>query len=139
MAHISKSAATLRIMGDDLVPAEITNLLGANPTFEHSKGQVFTSKSSGNKRTTKTGMWRLQAKDAKPENLDVQIEEIFNQLSSDLELWESLKEKYSIDFFCGIFMRSSNEGMEITPMSLRLLGERGVKLGLDIYGPDEDE
>ena len=139
MAHIHKSAATLRIMGENLIPAEITNLLGCEPTHEQTKGQVFTSKSSGSKRTAKAGIWRLQAKETTPENLDVQIEEIFNKLSSDLDVWESLKTEYDIDLFCGIFMSGSNEGMEISPSSLKLLGERGIKLGLDIYGPLEGE
>jgi hypothetical protein len=35
-------------------------------------------------------------------------------------------------------MQEEMEGMEVSPASLKILGERGVTLGLDIYGPDEN-
>jgi hypothetical protein len=40
--------------------------------------------------------------------------------------------------FCGWFVNEGNEGVEIEPHALRALGERGIKLDLDIYGPDGD-
>ncbi len=34
-------------------------------------------------------------------------------------------------------MEESNEGVSVAAYTLRLLGERGIELSLDIYGPDE--
>jgi hypothetical protein len=42
-----------------------------------------------------------------------------------------------VALFCGWFMRESNEGVEISAHTLGLLGERGIVLSLDIYGPDD--
>lgn len=38
MVHLERSVATLRIMGDELVPEEISRLLSAMPTSAHVKG-----------------------------------------------------------------------------------------------------
>ena len=138
MAQISKSAASLRVMGDQLIPSEVTSALGCNPSFEQTKGQEIINAKTGNKRVAISSMWRLETKRHEPENLDSQISEIFNQLTSDLNKWKSLNEKYDIDLFCGIFMKEEMEGMEISPASLKILGDRGVTLGLDIYGPDDN-
>ena len=80
-------------------------------------------------------MWRVEATECKPEKLDAQILEILGKLSSDLEVWAQLTKKFKIDLFCGLFMKESNEGIDISPTSLKMLGERGILLGLDIYDP----
>lgn len=74
-----------------------------------------------------------------PENLDSQISELLNKLSSDLAVWKEIDSKFKIDLFVGLFMNESNEGLELSPASLKSLGERGILLGLDIYDPCEDE
>jgi hypothetical protein len=50
-------------------------------------------------------------------------------------IWRSLG-KYHPDLCVGLFLQGSNEGIEISPENLFLLGERGIMLGLDIYGGD---
>ena len=137
MAQINRSYATLRISGDDLVPSEISSILGYETSLIQSKGQVFVGKKSGRERVAKSGMWRVQATNCEPEDLDFQISEIINRLSSDLNAWKSLANRFDIDLFCGLFMEVSNEGMEISPCSLNLLAERGIMLGFDIYAPDD--
>jgi hypothetical protein len=83
-------------------------------------------------------MWRLEETDQEPENIDAQITELLNQLSRDISVWNSISAEFEIDLFCGLFMEESNEGMEISPISLKSLGERGIVLSLDIYdGNDE--
>lgn len=138
MAQISRSVATLRIMGDNLIPADISSLLGCDPTYEQTKGQILIGKKTGHKRVARFGMWRLEATDHEPENIDAQITELLNQLSQDISVWNSISAEFEIDLFCGLFMEESNEGMEISPISLKSLGERGIVLSLDIYdGNDE--
>ena len=138
MAQISKSAASLRIMGDELAPSDVTKILGCAPSFEQTKGQEIVNAKTGNKRLAISGMWRLDTNRCEPENLDAQISKIFNQLTNDLTKWKSLNDRYDIDLFCGIFMKEEMEGMEVSPVTLKILGERGVTLGLEIYCPDEN-
>ena len=137
MAQINRSYATLRISGEDLVPSDVSKLLGYEASLVQIKGQVFVGKHTGRERIAKSGMWRIQATNCEPEDLDFQISEILEKLSPDLAVWTALSKKYDIDLFCGLFMEVSNEGMEISTRSLSLLAGRGIRLGLDIYGPDD--
>ena len=140
MAQVQKSVVTLRIAGDDLVPDEITKLLGATPTATEIKGQKIVGRKTGHVRFAKMGLWRLCAPDREPEDMDRQIQDILNQATSDLTVWQILCERYQVDLFCGIFLGGSNEGMTLSPRSLAALGERGIEMGLDIYsGHDDDE
>ncbi len=139
MACIYRSTATLRIIGDDLVPDEISHLLGPSPTHAQTKGDEIVGKKTGNVRIAKFGMWRLQASDCEPEDLNSQIQFILDRLTNDLVIWKSLASRYKMDLFCGLFMECGNEGMDISPESLLALGSRGIKLDLDIYGPVSDE
>ena len=136
MAQINRSYATLRISGDDLDPSEISSLLGYEASLVQTKGHVFLRGKTGKERIAKSGMWRIEATECEHENIDFQISETLDKLSSDLDVWKSLSERYQIDLFCGLFMEVSNEGMEISSSSLGMLAERGVKVGLDIYAPD---
>lgn len=79
MAHVQRSVVTLRIGGDDLVPEEITKLLGAQPTATQTKGDKIVGRKTGRVRIAKMGMWRLHAKDREPEGMDAQTQEILSQ------------------------------------------------------------
>lgn len=136
MAHLARSVATLRIAGDDLVPEEVSAILGAEPTHAQRKGQELVSKSGT--RIAKFGHWRLEAKDREPEDIDGQVTELLSGLSSDLGAWRALGERFDIDLFCGWFMNESNEGVSVSPSTLGLLSARGIELSLDIYAPTTD-
>ncbi len=134
MAALLKSAATLRISGDDLDPSKLSQLLGATPTLACVKGEP---RKPGGKVIARTGQWHLSAKDTEPADIDAQVAEILAQLPSDPDIWRSLAARYEIDLFCGWFMNESNEGVEISAETLSALGSRGIKLGVDLYGPGE--
>lgn len=137
MAHLARSVASLRIFGDDLIPEEVTNLLGCAPTNSYPKGFVQVMR-SGRELVRKTGGWFLDASPAEPENLDGQVTELLSQLTSDMSIWSGLAQRFTLDLFCGWFMGGSNEGVSVAPNTLRALGERGIELSLDIYGPDDE-
>lgn len=132
MGIVDHSVAMLRLFGDDLIPGEISALLGASPTEFCHKGQEIIGSVTGNVRIAKTGSWRLSATRQEPEDLEAQIFEILGHLTQDLSVWQSLS-RYEPDLFCGIFMGSSNDGLPLSAKALLALGQRGIALGLDIY------
>jgi hypothetical protein len=138
LAQIAKSVATLRVSGDELVPAEITRLLGCPPTSAYAKGDVIRGNSTGRESVKRHGLWRLEAEDREPENLDAQIAEVLARLTQDLAVWEGLARRFQMDFFCGLFMDATNAGMELSSQTMRLLAERGINIGLDVYAPTRD-
>ncbi|MGH8036787.1 MAG: DUF4279 domain-containing protein [Stenotrophomonas sp.] len=138
MAAFDQSLAALRFFGDELVPDEISALLGANPTVAHYKGQEIVGSHTGVTRIARTGSWRLRAADRAPEDLEAQIFEILEQLTQDLTVWASLA-RFKPDLFCGLFMGSSNDGISPSAKAMLAIGQRGIELGLDIYDSDEEE
>lgn len=101
MAAFDHSLVTLRFFGDDLLPAEVSALLGATPTASHHKGQELKGSHSGAVRIAKTGSWRLSAPQCEPKDLEAQIFEILDQLTEDLAVWQSLA-RFQPDLFCGL-------------------------------------
>ena len=138
MPSLQRAVASLRIGGAELEPEEISRLLRVRPTHAQRKGQELPSKSSPTPRIAKSGLWRLKASDTEPENLDSQVAELLAKCNATLGVWQTLATKYEIDLFCGWFMGGGNEGVEISPKTLLALGQRGIRLSLDIYGPDTD-
>lgn len=130
--------ATLRIMGDDLAPEEITKLLGCPSTKSQAKGEVIRGKNTHRERIANTGMWQLTASDREPEDLNGQVLDLLSKLTPDLIVWSAIRQRFKIDLFCGLFMKESNEGAVISPETLRFLGERGIELSLDIYAPTKE-
>jgi hypothetical protein len=139
MAQLHRSVATLRISGDDLDPEEITKTLGCAPTAGQRKGDVLIGGETGIARTAKFGMWRLEASDREPEDLDGQVAELLSCLTQSMDAWRSIAARYRMDLFCGFFMRETNEGLTVSPEALAALGERGIELGLDIYSPTRED
>ena len=73
-----------------------------------------------------------------PANLDLQIQELLAQVTSDLRVWGELTTKYATDLYCGLFMASSNDGVSLSATTLLALGSRGLEICLDVYDPSED-
>jgi Domain of unknown function (DUF4279) len=119
------------------MPEEMSALLGAEPTLARVKGQTIEF-SPGRTRTAKTGQWHLEATSMAPENFDAQVFEILGQLTSNLSVWSELAQRFELDLYCGWFMEEGNEGLEISPATLLSLGERGIKVAVEIYGPIGD-
>ena len=139
MGSLDHSIVTLRIFGDDLIPQKMSELLGASPDSAHVKGEELVGKSTGQVRIARTGSWRLEARHRYPEDIESQVFEILGRLTSDLAVWRSICANYKVNMFCGLFMASSNDGLELSPRALLALGERGIPLWLDIYDPVEGD
>lgn len=127
----------MRYFGDDLEPNSLTSALGKPPTKSTTKGEVTKNQKTGSVRVAKFGSWLYGVERREPGDLDGQIEELFGALTADLSVWRQLAEKYKPDLFVGLFMKESNEGIEVSARCLEILVTRGVSLSLDIYGPLE--
>jgi hypothetical protein len=133
MAALNRTAASLRIVGPNLDPDEITRLLGKTPERAERRGQVIRGK-SGHERTARQGRWSVSAEPCSPGDLDAQIAALLAGTTDDLAVWRKVVSAFRADVFCGLFLEESNEGLEVSPATLKLLGDRGLKLDLDIYG-----
>ncbi|MBT2748233.1 MULTISPECIES: DUF4279 domain-containing protein [unclassified Lysobacter] len=139
MSSLEHTAACLRIWGEELIPDELTHALGAQPSFSHLKGDtIVVNARTGAGRIAKTGAWQLTLEKRTPGDLDEQIDELFARLNHAPALWASLQSRFELDLYCGLFMDTSNDSAAISPRNMRLLGERGIELRLEIYDPTRE-
>ena len=132
MGNFYKSDALVGFYGDDLDPAEITQYLGVEPTVGVCKGEVWRT-ANGSEKVASTGSWRLNADTCVPADLDGQINRLLVGPTDDLTLWRELTAKYRAVVFCGLWLASYNDGINLAAETLALMSERGLLLDLDIY------
>lgn len=137
MPYLHHSYAALRIAGDSLNPDAISRLLGCSPTLGHVKGQIEPSK--GKPIVRETGAWQLDAAGQQPGNLDAHVAELFGRVNNDLSAWARLSNEYRIELFCVYFMAEADDFVQASPKTLKVLGDRRIKLGLRIYSPAEED
>ena len=137
MADLARAVASLRITGEELIPGDVSDLLGCEPTQGWAKGDTLSS--SHGTRTAHFGMWMLQADETEPADLDAQVVAILSHLTSTDSVWAKLCAQYNVDLFCGWFMEYGNEGVSIAPETMSALGMRGIVLDIDLYGGDGDK
>ena len=126
---IDRVSVTLRFSGDDLDPAFVSTLLGAEPTQAFRKGDMISRKHS--QSVSQTGRWHLRRPQSKGALLEEQINELLSMVSSDLSAWREL-EKYNGDLFCGLFLNEWNRGCRLSSGMIRKIAERRLILDLDI-------
>lgn len=135
MVGIHGTAVSLGFFGDDLDPDEISNRLGATPTFGVLKGATWRTP-RGNEGIARTGSWRLQVPRSVPGDLLGQVEAIFALLTRDTAIWQELSARFSGRLFCGLFLEEGNEGLRICSKTLAEIADRGLYLDFDIYAAE---
>jgi hypothetical protein len=138
MTTLNRCRAALRVFGDDLIPEELSRLFGHFYTQGWVKGYQYST-SSGAVVVKKTGAWILDAEPTESADFDDQISRLLADIDVSLDDWASLASRFEMDIFCGWFMQESNEGIEVSPQTLRALGERNIALSVDIYAPLDDD
>jgi hypothetical protein len=138
MAEVSRSEASLRFLGDDLDPHEITTRLGVTPTRGSRKGELFATP-LGRKIPSSTGYWSIVAPTSKPAAIDEQVMYLLNGTTDDLDTWRDLARRHNAELFVGLFLERGNEGMGIRPETLAAIGARELELSLDIYSGYDNE
>lgn len=137
MGAINLIRASLRIWGHDLDPDEITRLLGKEPHAVQWRGHPMRLPSGAEGRILSFSSWALRSDESSSGDLDVQVAQILDRTTDDLTVWRRIASAHRMDLFCGFFLQSHNEGLSLSPGTLRDLGEREITLSLDIYGLEE--
>lgn len=133
MGNVKQTKAALRLVGQDLVPDEVSEQLGRKPDLAYRKGDPFFLNNGQLGAPRSTGFWSIAADPRHSGDLDLQIIELLASVSEDPVAWRQLTAIYAVDLFCGLFIEDGNEGLSLQPSTLAALGVRGISLGLDIY------
>ena len=132
---VDRFRITLRIHGEELDPDQVSALLGCAPTVAERKGVPICSP-AGDTRIPKRGRWSLTIDSndcGESDDVEDAIRMLLARLPSDPDLWASLTGKYAVDIFCGLFLASSNRGFSVSPEVSKLLSDRHIEIGFDVY------
>jgi hypothetical protein len=72
--------------------------------------------------------------------LEEAVESFLGSLPQAEQAWAALGERYRVELLCDLFIKGTNQGFELSPRVLELLGRRRITLGVDIFcEPDESQ
>lgn len=135
MDSLQRASATLLINGDDLIPSDLTALLGATPRLGVLKGETYLT-SHGKEMVARTGMWHFGGDYRSPPDLDEQISALLSALPSESGLWSNLTLRFECWLSVGAYLNGWTGGITLSPSTLTLLSERSLPIDFDLYAAD---
>lgn len=123
-------STTLRIFGKNLDLELINNTMNIQPTHCHRQGEYHRKNKTGTPYPT--DMWSYHAPVPDDEHLDVHIQSLWVTFKPFKEFLLSLKEKYTVDIFCGYRSNCDNAGFEVSPKSLEVFIELDIPFGVSV-------
>ncbi len=134
MDSLQRAKVSVSIKGDDLVPSEVTALLGGAPRLAVSRGEVFLA-SHGKHINARTGMWLFGGDWESPPHLDRQISDTLFALTDNMSAWREVTSRYQCYLNVGGYFHDWTGGMTLGPSTSKLLAERNLVVDFDLYAP----
>ncbi|HSH94232.1 MAG TPA: DUF4279 domain-containing protein [Roseimicrobium sp.] len=136
--EIDAGEFVLRITSDDLDPAQITKMLGLQPTETNRRGDEFGSR--GHKY--KFGQWclssgRLDFRSGK--SCEQAFDDFVRRLPDDPAVWDRINSEDEGQVFIYCWMRTWNREFDISAFALGELARRKLRLHVDTYLEEGDE
>jgi len=140
MAFVHRSAVTLRFLGDNFDPGDISAALGVKATHSVRKGGTSLTP-NGRQFIARKASWLLKVPDESPGDLDKQIAALMSMAPCmDFDICKDLSERFKGEIFAGVFLSGLNQGIGLLPETMLALGLRGLEIEFDIYsGRYEDD
>jgi hypothetical protein len=135
---VYESLATIRFVGENLDPSEITRLIGAEPHIWNVKGEAawVGGKQGPNRLPPRYGSWSRVAKVRAPADPDAQIAELFDPLPDAADLWNELALRYEGVVSVTLFLRPGGQAVGLSSETLSAVAARRLSLEFDIYPMD---
>lgn len=129
----------LSVRGSELIPAEITAIMGRSPSSEQEKDKPILRPGGTAKRIPKFGAWWAELKPEETDEWDCgeAMHELFATMPQDPSIWHDLASRYKLSLDFGLQLRGVSQGFELSPESMVYLGERKISARFHIYDDDE--
>lgn len=125
---------TLRLMGADLEPQEVTLALGLEASSSHRRGDVRKNRAGREYSAYTEGLWELHSTLEATASLDQHLRSLLGLLRGRHEVIRKLRDEgLRADLLIGIFGSDSNVGFGVSPESLAEIAELGLALEFDVY------
>ncbi len=132
--------ASLQVIGDDLDPDQVTNLLGLKPSRSQRRGVPVLRPDGSERYTPQFGRWTRDLKPTQTDEWDIVevIQLLFKDLPEDLATWNELARTCRVRVAFGLNVPDSNREFELEPEVLRFLLARNASIWFDIYCEQEE-
>lgn len=124
--------AALRISGERLQPAEISSLLGLEPSRTRLPGEP---RSSNSNLVWSHALWCLESQLSDDRDPVDHLHWLLNLLEPKAALLQDLSGKFHLDFFCGFSSANGQGGFTLDPATLQRIARLGIPFTLDLYPP----
>ena len=121
-------SSTLRIFGHIHDHDEITRILGLAPTYTHRRGDRRSPRS----QPFEHDMWSYVSPVPEDRPLDVHIQTLWAQLKPHRDYLMTLKERLTVDVFCGYRSNCGTAGIEVSHRSLEMFTQLEIPFGLSV-------
>lgn len=126
------AAAAIRIASRELSPEEITKRLGVPPTSEFLKGTLMSPRNAASRHRSKH-LWVLDSGVPETAPMSDHLAALRLILEPRRDALRSLGEAVTIDLFLGYHQSSTQGSFTVDASLVRLLGEIGAAVVLDIH------
>ncbi len=131
---VDKTSITLAIYGEDLIPEEISRLMGCE-TECIRRGERRSPRANPYKQSA----WLFNKKGEAPTTAEEIIREILSNLSTDAAAWKEISSKYDVQVRIAIHMENWNKGFDLSAETVQQIANLGAKMVFDIYAYVDDE
>jgi hypothetical protein len=125
---VDRSTVTLVVTGDALVPADVTAMMGVEPTDAAERGSRHGPRSPPRKR----GVWMYRIEGRQGEDPDKLIRALLLRFSVPNATSAELSRRYNVAIWVGLFLDAWNRGFSMSPTT-RLIAATGASVEFDIY------
>lgn len=134
---LQRAEVSLLIHGDELIPDELTSLLGVQPEIGVRKGETYTRPGHRGALTARSGMWIVGSGDREPPKIDEQIAGLLGSMPEDVDVWADLTTRFDCYVAVGLWFtdESWTGGFILEPKTLGMLAERRLTIDFDMYAP----
>ena len=120
--------ASFSIFGPELIPDDISRMLGLVPDHTHLKGD-YPANNPGH-APYPHGMWLLKSRLQRYESLETHLEALLTVLIRRQSEIQKLSEVYTVRFSCSLH---NTIGFELPPSILGQIASLSAKFGVSVY------
>jgi len=121
-------SASLRIFGDIVDLSEITRIVGVNPSYMHSKGEMRSSRA----KPYEHDMWLYEPDIPEDRSLSEHLDALWSAIERNAHGIKALKKSLKVDVFCGYRSNCDHAGFAVESSSLRIFHELEVPFSVSV-------
>lgn len=127
--------AKFRIFGDEVVPADVTAVMGIDPDRVASKGEPLNWAGIRADRIAGTGVWLIESAPCEAASLEVHLRWLLARIEPVASGLKEAVERSggTAEFLCKWFLESFNEEQEFEPDTLARIARLGATLRFDTW------